>query len=143
MIIGMTGTRDGMTEEQKKTFARGLEHFNATDLHHGDCVGADADAHDIAVECGLFITIHPPEDDKLRAFKREEGDEEREEKGYFERNRDIVNDSEILFGFPKTTFETKGGTWYTINYGKKQGKPVYVVLPDGSVDSHNILNTPS
>jgi hypothetical protein len=134
----MTGNRDGMTDEQKKTFARGLDHFNATTLHHGDCVGADADAHDIAAEKGRMITIHPPEKDELRAFKREEGDEEREPKGYFARNRDIVNESEILFGFPKTMFETSGGTWYTINYGKRIGKPVYVVLPDGSVDSFNI-----
>jgi hypothetical protein len=48
-----------MTEEQKKTFARGLDHFNATTLHHGDCVGADADSHDIASAEGLCITIHP------------------------------------------------------------------------------------
>jgi hypothetical protein len=138
MIIGMTGARDGMTEEQKKTFARGIAHFKATTLHHGDCIGADADAHDIASAEGLSITIHPPEDDKLRAFKREEGDQEHEPLGYFVRNRNIVNDSEILIGFPKTYFETKGGTWYTINYGKRQGKPVYVVLPDGSVDRFNI-----
>lgn len=138
MILGMTGARDGMTFSQKHTFKQGLEHFKVTTLHHGDCIGADAESHDIASAAGLSITIHPPEKDELRAFKREEGDQEREPKNYFARNRDIVNESEILFGFPKTMFETKGGTWYTINYGKKIGKPVYVVLPDGSVNSFNI-----
>jgi hypothetical protein len=138
MILGMTGNRDGMTQEQKNTMVRGLTHFKVTELHHGDCIGADADAHDIASINGLSITIHPPEKDELRAFKREEGDYEHETKGYFPRNRDIVNDSQILFGFPRSAMEGRGGTWYTINYAKRIGKPVYVILPDGSVDRFNI-----
>ena len=136
MIIGMTGARDGMTEKQKDMFAAGLYTLGGIQFHHGDCVGADADAHDIARATGLHIVTHPPEKDELRAFKV--GDEARDPKNYFARNRDIVNESEILIGFPRGMVETGGGTWYTINYGKKQGKPVYIVYPDGSLEKFNM-----
>jgi hypothetical protein len=135
MHIGMTGARDGMTQEQKYAFEKLLCAAKAGTLHHGDCVGADADAHDLARSISLKVVVHPPEKDELRAFK--EGDEMREEKGYFARNRDIVNESEALFGTPRTMLETKGGTWYTINYGKKRGKPVRIIYPDGSIEKFN------
>jgi hypothetical protein len=138
MIIGMTGTRDGMTNAQKDSFLRGLEHFRAATLHHGDCVGADAEAHEIAAGRGMAITIHPPKDSRYRAYKREEGDQEMDPLGYFQRNRNIVKASDILFGVPKTKVDIGGGTWYTIKYGKGSGKPVYIIYPDGFVESHNI-----
>ena len=31
-----------------------------THLNHGDCVGADALAHDFAIELGLKVIVHPP-----------------------------------------------------------------------------------
>lgn len=138
MIIGMTGTRDGMTEAQKTQFKKGLLHLKAITLHHGDCVGADADAHNIADKLRhLDIVIHPPISDKFRAFKNGPSCTILAEKIYFARNRDIVNESEILIGTPRSMVETKGGTWYTINYGKKSGKRVYIIHPDGNVERHN------
>jgi hypothetical protein len=59
-------------------------------------------------------------------------------KSHFARNRDIVNECDVLIGTPPyqaiITKETKGGTAYTVNYAAKQGKPALVVYPDGSVD---------
>lgn len=137
MHIGMTGTRNGMTEAQKDCFADLLGSlYNVTHHHHGDCVGADAESHDIAEQCGVECIIHPPVKTELRAYKL--STDVKTPKGYFERNRDIVNESQLLVGFPATMFETKGGTWYTINYGKKQGKPVYIVYPDGSIEKFNV-----
>lgn len=132
MIVGMTGRRDGMTPRQRQAFKSLLIHHRADTLHHGDCVGADAEAHDEAVELEMATIIHPPIKTELRAYKV--GTETREPKNYFARNRDIVNESALLIGTPATYNETRGGTWYTINYGKKQGKPVYIIYPDGSMD---------
>ncbi len=132
MHIGMTGTREGMTKEQKESFKRVVTYMKPTHLHHGDCIGADADAHELAKALSTPSIVHPPSDSSLRAFK--DSVEIREEKGYFARNRDIVNESEILLGFPKTMVETEGGTWYTINYGRRAaGKDVYIIYPDGTV----------
>lgn len=136
LVIGMTGARDGMTEAQKERFASGLNYLQATELHHGDCVGADADAHDLAKLEGLRIIVHPPADPTLRAYK--EGDVVLKTKGYLDRNRDIVDDSQITFGFPRGMSETGGGTWYTINYAKKRGVPLYIIYPDGTLAKFNM-----
>jgi hypothetical protein len=120
---------------QQITFDSLLVRMKADVLHHGDCIGADAEAHVIALWQGLIITVHPPSDSSLRAWKV--GDYMREEKNYFARNRDIVNESEALIGLPRTKIDTGGGTWYTINYAKKQGKPVRIIYPDGSIEKFN------
>lgn len=132
MNIGMTGTRNGMTEAQAETFLRILKEKETDDnwLHHGDCVGADADAHDLATSIGYQTHIHPPIKTEVRAFK--EGTKMCKEDSYFARNRDIVNDSTLLLGFPATPFETKGGTWYTINFAKKFNHNLIIVFPDGT-----------
>ncbi len=31
----------------------------------------------------------------------------------------------------------RGGTWYTINFAKKRGRPLAVVLPDGTIEEFN------
>ena len=135
MHVGMTGTRDGMTQMQMVAFDALLKRMKADALHHGDCLGADSESHDIATRIGLITFVHPPEKDEMRAWKV--GDYIAEEKNYFARNRDIVNQSEVLIGLPKTMFETKGGTWYTINYGKQGDKPVRIIYPDGSIEKFN------
>lgn len=139
MHFGMTGTRNGMTEAQRKEFERVLE-FNvrlhsAMSFHHGDCVGADAETHEIASRAGLNVIIHPPIKADLRAYCV--SDEIREEKGYLARNRDIVNESDVMFGLAPTMKPRKGGTWYTINYAKTNGKEVWVISPDGTLEVFN------
>ena len=135
--VGMTGTRNGMTDKQKATFKRLLLQLEADWLHHGDCVGADAESHGIAECIGVRTHIHPPVKDELRAYCK--GTKSENKKGYFQRNRDIVNSSDVLIGTPATVEETKGGTWYTINYSKGKDKPTYVIYPDGSFDAHFVV----
>ena len=57
-------------------------------LHHGDAIGADAEVHDIAVELGCEIVIHPPTNETQRAFKS--ATEIRAPKPYLDRNKEIV-----------------------------------------------------
>jgi len=98
MIYGFTGTQAGMTQEQKESFknicelAASLEIF--CQFHHGDCIGADADAHDIA-EKYMDIVIHPPLNNSKRAFKN--SNKILEPKEYLTRNKDIVR--EIGYSF--------------------------------------------
>ena len=60
MRIGFIGTRQGMTERKKIAVRDLLASYAGAILHHGDAVGADAEAHDIALAVGCAIVIHPP-----------------------------------------------------------------------------------
>ena len=138
--VGFTGTRHGMSAVQKEAFARVLEEADGDQFHHGDCVGADAEAAAIAFELGWQIICHPPLKDEHRAnttFHR--ADFARPQKSHFARNRDIVDESQLLIACPQymdpITKETMGGTAYTVNYARKCGKPVWIVRPDGTIES--------
>ena len=126
--VGFTGTRQGMTSAQAEVVATLLK---AGVLHHGDCVGADAQAHAIARENGLGVVIHPPTSTSLRAFCK--GDLSWPLKPYLQRNRDIVDSTQELVATPAGPEEQRSGTWSTIRYARKRGKPVTVVYPDGVV----------
>lgn len=134
--IGVTGTRSGCSENQLARLHLFLcayvVNHGPTELHHGDCVGADAETAQIARSYGYKIVCHPPSNNSLRAF--EEYDETRKPKEYFERNRDIVNETDLLFVLPKqNTPRNHGGTWYTYNYAQHVGKKAVIIWPDGSV----------
>jgi len=58
-IVAFTGTRKGMTLEQKATVKRLLQELNPKWVLHGGCHGADGDLHEIASELGLYIRVHP------------------------------------------------------------------------------------
>lgn len=131
--VGFTGTREGMTREQWETVYGILGGLDVWEVHHGDCVGADSDLQDVATHHELRVVIHPPADDRLRAFRQ--GDESYPPKDYLARNRDIVDDTDLLVATPKEDKEQDGGgTWYTVRYARKQDKPVIVVWPDGTYE---------
>ncbi len=132
MKVGFTGTRHGMADVQKRMVAWHMGDLQMTELHHGDCIGADAQAHNIAVEHGRKVVIHPPVDETYRAFCGGY-DVCLLMKTHFARNRDIVDETDVLIGAPYNAKEQgRGGTWYAISYARKQGKPVYIIWPDGT-----------
>jgi hypothetical protein len=131
-IVGFTGTREGMSEHQKRRLEvillAMITDGAIVDFHHGDCVGADADAHEIARRVGCRITIHPPIKATQRAFC---GGESviHSPKEYLERDRFIVDSCTVLIAAPKSDKEERrSGTWYTIRYAKKNKKYV-IQLP--------------
>lgn len=131
MKVGFTGTRNGLTIKQYDKLKSLLSSMSVNEFHHGDCVGADAESHNIASDLSLPIIIHPPIKEDLRAFKK--SDILRQPKSYFARNRDIVNESDTLIATPATAEETQGGTWYTINYAIKMHKSVIIINPNGEI----------
>ena len=127
MKVGFTGTRHSMTINQAETLKEMLEKLSVTELHHGDCIGADAQAHKIAKEIGLKVVLHPPTDHKWRAFCQ--ADKEREAKPYLLRNQDIVDETDMLMAAPQTKEEQKkSGTWSTVRYARKKQKPLVLVF---------------
>lgn len=137
MIVGFTGTQEGMTYAQVLRVYTLLRELRPVEkLHHGDCIGADEMAHAIAVNYYIPVKIHPPIKSDKRAYCGG-WTEMAEEKDYLSRNRDIVDESEFIVATPKEYEEQqRGGTWYTVRYAKKQNKQVFVIYPDGSHDHY-------
>ena len=125
--IGFTGTEEGMTELQKVKLSNYLRQYSG-DFHHGDCVGADEEAHQIAMELGYKIVVHPPINSKKRAFCVEGNVLSRKE--YLIRNRDIVYSSDVLVATPKEREEIlRSGVWATVRFARKIGKKLVMIYP--------------
>lgn len=136
MIVGITGTRNGMTDAQRKEVRQVLHDlaYHASEdgivphFHHGDCVGVDVEAAAIAEEFGYVVIGHPPAKNDLRGFYKSHII--KPSKGYFERNRDIVDSVDVMLVVPKETSpQSRGGTWYTHDYAVKQNKPISIFYP--------------
>ena len=134
--LGITGTKRGGTVKQlekaqerlKKMFTGGFKN-----LHHGDCIGFDAQIHEIALPIGFCITIHPPRNSSRRAFCKG-ACLVLPTKDYLDRNHDIVKESESMIAGPGEVEEQlRSGTWATIRYAKKSGVCLEIIFPDGSM----------
>jgi len=131
MRIGFTGTRKGMTNYQKNEVNKILlmNSLNGDQLifHHGGCDGADDEFHLIACKYGQVI-VHPG--DTKQGKKYYDNYITKLVKPYLERNKDIVNESDLLIACPKSfKEEMRSGTWATIRYAKKIGKNIMIVYP--------------
>lgn len=131
--IGFTGTQEIPASYQIQMLAEKLEELaDGRDkgtyfLHHGDCIGADSIAHSLASSAGYEIIVHPPINPVKRAFCK--GYHlQMPPRGYLDRNRDIVDASECLLAVPKGYEEVRSGTWSTVRYAKKVGKPVHLLF---------------
>ena len=138
MNIGFTGTRDGMTEAQKKSVKYLLETNRPECVIHGDCVGADADFDRIAASLNIDRYIFPSNINDLRAHCEKLG-----AKSIFEnhvnepmppliRNGSIVQNADLIIACPKETKEiTRSGTWSTIRKARAVHAHVFIIYPDG------------
>mgnify|MGYP003978242403 FL=1 len=123
-----------MTATQREVFLLALRKQPKLDhLVHGDCLGADAEAHQIARSLGHTVTGRPCTITKQRAFCVV--DHQHPARKPIGRNADIVNESEVMFAFPFGTKELMrgSGTWATIRYARKKEKLLYIIYPDGSI----------
>jgi len=135
--VGFTGTSRGasafqltaLEERLKALLADGFDEF-----HHGLCIGADEQAARIAKRLGFRVVAHPGliRDPKNMKYRSEfaENDETRPEKPTIERDRDIVDEVELMLATPPTREELlRSGTWTTVRYARKVGRTVELVLP--------------
>lgn len=139
--LGVTATRNGLLLPQMgvaikifRALAPQLEM-----LHHGDCIGGDAELHDLCRKVSnnlVHIHGHLPNDDSQRAFCK--CDSYSDPLPYIKRNHVIVNVSQLIVAFPaEYTMRLRGsGTWATIRYAKLR-KPLIIVYPNGKVEAFN------
>ncbi len=131
MKLGFTGTRDGMTFVQWQAIHDLLKPLTITEFHHGDCIGADEEMHELALRFDIpKIVVHPPKETKLRAYCQ--GHVTMPPAPYLQRDLNIVRATDHVLGAPKTKNRVaRSGTWQTIQYAKEAGNLWRVVFPDG------------
>lgn len=137
MIIGITGTRHGLTDAQIDTAMRMVKEnaHRITNWHQGGCVGADWQVSTL-----LWIFTDATQEvwpglvnDK---WKYDWSDFDRtlvhEDRKPLVRNEIIVNSVNWLWAFPdKYPDPGRGGTWHTIRHADKRAVNYDVIDPDG------------
>lgn len=135
--VGFTGSSDGLSPAQVSALTLVCQtidqsHPGKIIAHHGDCIEGDQTFHDIARSLGWWIVGHPPINSYKRAFCQ--FDEVRALGEYLVRNKAIVSESVRMIACPKGLLEElRSGTWSTIRYTRKLGRPLQIVYPDGQI----------
>lgn len=130
---GFTGSSTAVTAEQWSAMYAWVGYEECDYFHHGDCVKADEVAHECVSRVGVArIVIHPPINRSRRAFCQGAWETEAP-LPYLDRNRAIVDASDALLAMPDGPERQRSGTWSTVRYARKRGKPITFIWPDGSV----------
>jgi len=102
-------------------------------------VGADEEAADIV--CELVpkpkIVGHPPTNrKKMSRWCEYVCNDMIPAEPYLLRNHRIVDAVARMVACPKGEEELRSGTWATVRYARKCGKPVTIIWPDGVVEEY-------
>lgn len=143
MRVGFSGTRLGMTTPQTRRLYTIINALRPSEVHHGDCQGADAGFAELVSgnwpRCR--IVVHPPSDDAFRAFTR--WGTALPPKHYFDRNRDIVDVCDVLIAAPADmAVRSRGGTWWTVRYANERGTAVWIIWPNGVSSPGHVTAAP-
>lgn len=148
MKIGFTGTRKGMTPEQKESLRQLLVDVGMgrliTEWHDGSAQGADAEARELvrSLRPGalrLQIHSHPPLNDRWAVTL--DAEVVHPPKPFLDRDHDIVDATDRLIACPKQIKEViRSGTWATVRYARKQKKLITFIWPSGAVTSEHQEN---
>jgi hypothetical protein len=152
--IGITGSRKPLPTIQIKSLYFVMMKLCLDELamdggsvaiHHGCCVGADEEAHNLAeTMAGVSIHGHPGMDEwgKSRLTLptgKYDYDILHSRELYKTRNWNIVNVSDVLIACPAYPENDKGsrrsGTWQTVRMARRASKTVKYVWANGEVST--------
>jgi len=141
MIIGFTGTRQGMSPEQRRAVEALLIRFDPDAVVHGDCVGADAEFDAICELFDISRRIRPCNLEDMRAHSERRGAQPvAVAQAPMVRNRNIVREADLLIACPlgpdpvvSGTSLRGQGTWATVGFARSVHRDVYVVERNGTV----------
>jgi hypothetical protein len=144
--LGVTGTRDGVTDAQRawvySTFEDGIRDGSIRRIHHGACTGADEFVHEVALESGVYIDVWPPVVTKYLAgacILNHPLVTVHPPMPYLNRDREVVKGGTAgLIALPRQDSqpprESWGGTWYTVDFAERLGRNVVICYPNGKVE---------
>lgn len=137
MKIAFTGSRKGLTPQQKKQLLEYLVSLalKSIEAHHGMCVGADEDFHHLIINTyksdNRHIVGHPPTE--LKYASSVMVDLAWAPADYLARDKALVEESDVLIACPNSLERLRSGTWATVRYAEKINKQVTIIYPDGRV----------
>lgn len=135
MILGVTGSRSGITSRQSKWLNEFFDDNDISRLLHGDCEGADEAADTIAMKHGVKRWAMPGTDALGRSPYRAYCAAEyiAEPRLYQVRNQYIVDNCELLVALPKSVERVRSGTWATIRYARRVHRQHFIIYPNGVI----------
>lgn len=133
MRIGFTGTQRGMTAMQEQMVFDETMLREPDEVHHGCCIGADEEFDILMGYARTSCSVHGHPPTNTAKMAQCYVDVMHPPKDYLIRNRDIVDATDCLIAAPEGPETLRSGTWSTVRYAKKAGKPVIIVWPDGTV----------
>lgn len=138
VIVGFTGTRKGMTDEQWDAVIEILMGLDYNEAHQGDCIGADADfftiLYGLREETKRPCTIHAWPSTVKGTNIHSKSDVIHDPLPPLVCDKLMVERSDLLIACPKGfDEEVRSGTWTTVRYARKHGIRRIIVLPDGSL----------
>jgi hypothetical protein len=139
MILGFTGTRKGLTPQQRAALPSVLAALPERVLH-GGAEGADTEFHNILrkIDSTVAIEVYPASLARQRTWVTLRAPEIQTFILHWElpleRNRLIAARCDHLLACPaEPTEQLRSGTWTTVRYARAAGKPITILNPDGSV----------
>lgn len=137
MIVGFTGSSKRVTKAQLRSLAYWLDSEPITVVRHGDCVAADEAFDALCAARGIIRHAHPGHDRVGLTPARAHCpvDVVHPPKPYLERNKTIVAYCDVLLACPDGRERLRSGTWSTVRYAVRVGRPVAIIMPDGTVES--------
>lgn len=143
-IVGFTGTRRGLTAPQLVALRRLLFSAPIGELHHGGCIGADDQADTMAHDLRIPRLVYPSSIGPNALISIEQRTARGRSFGFtvggvafrpadlpLVRNREIVDACDVLIACPSGPEQIRSGTWYTVRYARKIGRPVVLIFPEG------------
>lgn len=141
-VLSFTGSKNGRAPQaQRDAIKRVIERLDPIRGVHGDCVGRDEDFNDEMLAFKASVHARPCDITSHRAFCHGLAVSHEPERP-LDRNKKIVDDSDVLLAAPEGPEVVRSGTWSTIRYALKRGKHVIIVMPDGSEIEHNAPRVP-
>jgi hypothetical protein len=139
MRLGFSGTQSGMSAAQYSTLDAWLHENKAllAEIHHGGCIGADAEFHNLVGEHGLWklVHVHPCNIYNKTAQLRGTPAKVWPVDFALERNLTIVQHSDIVIVTPKEDDEVRrSGTWATVRRARKLRRLIKHIRLDGTFD---------
>ena len=135
MILGLTGARTGFTEPQLRAL-RGVVAMLPDRIVHGGAVGVDEALDRWFRSLGLppdRIEVYPASGERARVAVNRGGVVHPVMSPLY-RNRLITKRCDRLLACPGTQVENmRSETWAIVRYARAAGKPITLVLPDGTV----------
>lgn len=137
MRLGFTGSSKPIPETQDAALAwemAGL--LGYTEGHHGDCLNADERFDHWCEVLGIERHVHPghnaSNESPMRAWCKAEV--VLPSRPYLHRNRDIVDNADLLIACPSGAEVRRSGVWSTVRYARSRELPVTIIWPTGEVN---------